>query len=133
MTGVLDLRAAADPDAVRTALAAHVDDLAMATAPHHTAGLASVRHALHRDHEIEVRTTYTITVDGRPFDAHLTVDNTGRVHYHGLPTRDFASVIHLVAKAIDAFPEDFPPPGAGGGPVDPHAGHGHGSSGRHGG
>lgn len=133
MTRVLDLRAGVDPDAVRTALAAHVDDLATATAPHHTAGLASVRHALHRDHEIEVRTTYTITVDGRPFDVHLTVDNAGRVHYHGLPTRDFASVIDLVAKAIDAFPEDFPTPGADSGPVDLHGGSGHGSSHWHGG
>ncbi len=54
-----------------------------------------------------MRTTYEITVDSAPFDVHLTVDNGGRVHYHGLPTRDFASVIGLVEKAIDVFPDDF--------------------------
>lgn len=37
----------------------------------------------------------------------MTVDNGGRVHYHGLPTRDFPSAIDLVKKAIDFFPDDF--------------------------
>ena len=59
-----------------------------------------------------------ITVNGRPFDIHVVVDNAGRVFYHGLPTRDFPSVIALVQKAIDQFPDDF---GAGAG----HGGHGH--------
>ena len=103
-----DLTAAASPDAVRAALVAHADELALASRPHHTSALASVREAFHRGHQIVVRTTYVITVDERPFEAHVTVDNAGRVYYHGLPTRDFASVIDLVAKAIDAFPDDFP-------------------------
>lgn len=69
--------------------------------------MTSVRQAEYRGHQIVVRTTYEITVDGRPFDVHLTVDNGGRVHYHGLPTRDFPSVIGLVEKAIAVFPADF--------------------------
>jgi hypothetical protein len=122
-----DLTRAADIAALRAALAAHADDLAQASAPHHTGALSSVRRAEHRGHAIEVRTTYAIAVDGRPFDVHLTVDNAGRVHYHGLPTRDFASVIDLVAKAIDAFPGDF----AAGGGQEPggHEPGGHGPGG----
>jgi hypothetical protein len=117
-----DLVAAAQPDELRDALAANADELAHAAGPHHSSELAAVRRATHRGHEIVVRTSYQITVDGRLFDVHLTVDNGGRVHYHGLPTRDFASVIDLVAKAIDAFPGDFA-----GAPVpDGHGGHDHG-------
>lgn len=102
-----DLVAAAEPEAVRAALAANADELVRAAGPHHGDTLASIRHATHDGHDIVVRTSYQITVDGRPFDVHVVVDNDGRVYYHGLPTRDFASVIDLVAKAIDTFPEDF--------------------------
>jgi len=72
--------------------------------------LSSMRYASYKGHQITVRTTYEITVDGRPFAIHVTVDNSGRVHYHGLPTRDFPSLIGLIQKAIDMFPEDFPEP-----------------------
>lgn len=112
----------------------------------------SVRKATHRGHQVVVRTHYEIEVDGAPFQPHhVSVGNDGRVHYHGLPTRDFASMIDLVAKAIDAFPADFPgpPPPDPAGPTDPAAppeGHGpvhphvhphgsapHGADGREGG
>jgi hypothetical protein len=103
-----ELRAAAQPKAVRAAIKAAGD---LTGAGHHEHGaLTSVRTATHRGHEIVVRTTYEITVDGQSFDVALTVDNSGRVHYHGLPTRDFGSAIALVKKAIDQFPDDFPPP-----------------------
>jgi hypothetical protein len=61
----------------------------------------------HRGHEIEVRTSYSITVDGRPFEVQPSVNNAGLVHYHGLPTRNFPSVMDLVTTAIDTFPDDF--------------------------
>lgn len=125
MADDLDLVPAVAPEAVRAALAANADELALAAHPHHTGALASVRRASHRGRVIEVRTAYSITVDGRPFDVHLTVDNSGRVHYHGLPTRDFSSVIDLVAKAIDTFPGDFTAPPT---PGD-HPGHHHGGGG----
>jgi hypothetical protein len=68
----------------------------------------------YKDHEIVIRTTYEITIDGETFAAHVNVDNNGRVHYHGLPTRDFPSTVDLVKQVIDAFPDDFsgqqPPP-----------------------
>lgn len=89
----------------------------------------SVRTAVHDGHEIVIRTTYEILVDGEPFDPHIVIDNGGRVHYHGLPTRDFASLVDLVAKAIDAFPDDFahgayePGDDPGGHDGDDHDGH----------
>jgi hypothetical protein len=67
----------------------------------------SVRIVTHRGHRIVVRTHYEIDVDGQPFNPPVTVDVGGRVYYHGLPTRDFASVVDLVRKAIDTFPDDF--------------------------
>jgi hypothetical protein len=113
-----DLTAAAQPDAIREALAAKADELHHAHHAHPASGVASVRTASYKGHEIVIKTTYEITVDGRPFEAPLIVDNGGRVYYHGLPTRDFASAVDLVENAIDHFPADFP---AGGAPPD----HGH--------
>jgi len=126
MTEAPDLTYSAAPDAMRAALAARADELSMA-AHHHTAALADVRESEYRGHRIEVRTTYAITVDGRPFDVHVVVDNEGRVFYHGLPTRDFSSVITLVEKAIDQFPDDFGP----GDPADTGHGHSHGPARQH--
>lgn len=85
-----------------------------------------MRYASYKGHQIAVRTTYEITVDGRPFAIHVTVDNNGRVHYHGLPTRDFPSIIGLIQKAIDMFPEDFPGPASKPDPDDGSHHHGHG-------
>jgi hypothetical protein len=109
MTDYADLKSAAAPEAMRAALAARADELVMAAHPHHPSAMADIREAEYRGHRIEVRTSYAITVDGRPFDIHVIVDNEGRVYYHGMPTRDFPSVIDLVKRAIVQFPEDFPP------------------------
>lgn len=103
-----DLAAAAQPDALRATLAANAERLRPAAHSHPGSGVASVRSATYKGHEIVIRTTYEITVDGRPFEAEVVVDNSGRVYYHGLPTRDFTSTVSLVKKAIDFFPEDFP-------------------------
>jgi len=111
MTDTVDLKSAVAPEAVREALAARADDLQTAAHPHPPGAMTDVREAEHRGHRIEVRTSYAITVDGRPFDIHVVVDNEGRVFYHGLPTRDFPSVIDLVKRAIDQFAADFEPGG----------------------
>jgi hypothetical protein len=105
-----DLVAAAQPEEIRKALAANAEQIASAGQAHGSGDLSSMRYASYKGHQIAVRTTYEITVDGRPFAIHVTVDNSGRVHYHGLPTRDFPSLISLVQKAIDMFPEDFREP-----------------------
>jgi hypothetical protein len=111
MTDYADLKSAAAPEAMRAALAARADELVMAAHPHHPSAMADIREAEYRGHRIEVRTSYAITVDGRPFDIHIVVDNEGRVYYHGLPTRDFPSVIDLVKRTIDQFAADFEPGG----------------------
>lgn len=125
-----DLVAASDPDVLRESLAAHAAELREAAAAHHVGPMAAVRAVSHRGHEIVIRTTYEITVDGEPFEAHVTVDNGGRVHYHGLPTRDFESTVDLVKKVVDYFPDDF---GGGTGPVptNGHDGHDHGPGHHH--
>ena len=102
-----ELRDHADPRAVLAALSERADELRQAGHVHSPSAHDSVRTATHRGHEIVVRTSYTITVDGRPFDVQPSVNNAGLVHYHGLPTRNFPSVIDLVTSAIDAFPDDF--------------------------
>jgi hypothetical protein len=126
-----ELDEARAPEAMKRALAVKSDELAHAAHQHGGGELASVRTVSYRGHEIVIRTSYTITVDGQPFDVHVTVDNAGRVHYHGLPTRDFASVVDLVQKAIDVFPGDFndhPPGGPGHEPgAHGHSAHGNGA------
>lgn len=124
---VPDLREAAQPDALREALTTYADELQSAADAHgggHEA--ASVRTTSHKGREIVVKTWYEITVDGRPFDAHVGVGNAGRVHYHGLPTRDFASVIDLVASVIDHFPDEGSGATPDETPDDPAPGHGQG-------
>jgi hypothetical protein len=120
-----DLLAASDPDVLRESLAAHADDLRQAATGHHAGPMVAVRTVAHRGHEIVIRTSYQITVDGQPFDAHVTVDNAGRVHYHGLPTRDFESTVDLVKKVVDYFPDDF------GGDTRPAPTNGHDGHGEH--
>jgi hypothetical protein len=105
-----DFVGAAQPDEIRKALAANAEQIANAGHAHGSGDLSSMRYASYKGHQITVRTTYEITVDGRPFPIHVTVDNNGRVHYHGLPTRDFPSIIGLIQKAIDMFPKDFQEP-----------------------
>lgn len=122
-----DLAAAAQPDAIKQALAAKADELHAAHHAHPSSGLPSVRTVSYKGHEIVIKTTYEITVDGKPFDVAVIVDNDGRVYYHGLPTRDFASTVELVESAIDHFPDDFQPGTAphDEGHMPEHAGHGH--------
>lgn len=121
-----DLVAASNPDALRESLAEHADDLKTAAGAHHAGPLAAVRNASYRGHKIVIRTTYEITVDGEPFESPLVVDNSGRVYYHGLPTRDFPSTVDLVKKVIDFFPEEFGGGGDGRPTPGPEAGAGHG-------
>jgi hypothetical protein len=90
----------------------------LADMPMH-ADMDSVREADYNGHHIVVRTTYKITIDGKPFDAGLGVTNAGNVHYHGIPNVAFASAIDLVKAVIDTFPDEFAK-GPGG-----HEHHGH--------
>lgn len=74
---------------------------------HHGANV-SVRTTIHKGHEIEVRTTYEIMVDGKPLEGHMGVGDDGRVHYHPIPNYSSGSMLDLIRSVIDAFPEDYP-------------------------
>jgi hypothetical protein len=62
----------------------------------------------HNGHQIVIRTTYEVTVDGEDLGGHLDVGHDGRLHYHGLPNYVSGSAVDLVAAVVDAFPDDFP-------------------------
>jgi hypothetical protein len=89
---------------VRNAMQSHHD--------HH--GAASLREAEYKGHKIQIRTTYQVTIDGRPVTGHLGVTDDGTVHYHPVPNKAFTSAVDLVRALIDIFPDDFPPAGKGG-------------------
>jgi hypothetical protein len=69
----------------------------------------SVREDDYQGHHIVVRTTYRITVDGRPVTGQIHLSNEGQVGYHGLPNMTFDSAVGLVKTLIDRFPQDFQP------------------------
>ena len=116
-----ELRASVEPERVLTSLAEAQEDLQSAGSAHLHQPLTDIRTAHHRGHEIIVRTSYEIEVDGSPFDVALIVGDDGHVHYHGLPTQNFSSALDLVRAAIDVFgAEDL----VGGG--HSHGGHDHG-------
>lgn len=118
---ITELSAYSSPDRLRTALNAQREELRRAGHEHHPSAKESLRRTTYRGHEIVVRTSYSITVDGQPFDVQPSVNNAGLVHYHGLPTQRFASVLDLVRTAIDSFPQDFV--GDGPQPAAPHSPH----------
>lgn len=103
-----ELAAAASPQA----LVAHVTGQAGQHGGHHGQhgqhhSMTSVREASYEGHDIVIRTTYEIEVDGRPLRGHLGVTSDGQVHYHAVPNLSFASAVDLVKQLIDAFPDDF--------------------------
>ena len=58
-------------------------------------------------HQIVIRTTYHIEVDGTPLMGHLSVDSNGHVESHALPNYEFTTPMNFVKKLIDEFPQDF--------------------------
>lgn len=81
------------------------EDIPPAEHSHH--GNISIREAEHRGKKIVIKTTYDITIDGKPLENHLMVDDRGRVHSHGLPNYAYASMTDLVKRLIDAE-QDLP-------------------------
>ena len=91
----------------------------------HEHRLRSVRCAEHHGHEIEIVTTYEISIDGAPFHVHATVGDDGRLRCHESPYAALPSAIDLVKHLMDLYPEAFdaPAPQA---PPHTHAEHDHG-------
>ncbi|HYD36549.1 MAG TPA: hypothetical protein VEA60_02980 [Allosphingosinicella sp.] len=91
----------------------------------HAHSMESVRTATHCGREIVIRTCYEITVDGKPLNAHLSVDDQGNLHTHALPEYQFSSAVDVVKKIVEAFPDEFECDDEGG-KGSGHHGHDHG-------
>jgi hypothetical protein len=76
-------------------------------AEHEGGPLMSVREVEYNGHNIVIRTTYEIKIDGKHMSGHLFVDNSGRVYSHAMPTYSFPSAVDLVKNLIDTFPASF--------------------------
>ncbi len=103
-----DPQGSATPEALAAYVARHLaQERAAVLADHEHHTNESVRQATYKGHQITIRTTYVIDVDGVPIEGHMGVTNDGRVHYHAVPNLSFASAIDMVKQIIDAFPDDF--------------------------
>jgi hypothetical protein len=67
----------------------------------------STREANYLGHQIVIRTTYEVTVDGKAFNAGLGVTDDGRVYYHGMPNVGFDSAVDLMKAVIERFADEF--------------------------
>ena len=76
----------------------------------HRGPITITRTDSYKGHNIQIRTTYEIRVDGRQIHGHLHVAKDGRVHYHPLPNYSSGSAVELVRQIIDSFPDEFPNP-----------------------
>ena len=77
----------------------------MATTP-------SERSVYYKGHVVRVKTTYEITIDGKPFKRHIGVNGEGKVHCHVLPYLAYRSALDLVCGYIDGYPDHLPEPSA---------------------
>jgi len=91
----------------------------------HVSGPVSSRRVSYAGgHEIEITTTYAVSIDGQPAPVHMLVDSDGRLWSHLAPYATFANANELIAHIIEQAPEAL---------TDIHAGHdgaGHGSMGQ---
>lgn len=88
----------------------------------HEQRLRGVRCAEHRGHEIEIVTTYEISIDGTPVHFHASVGDDGKLRCHESPYAAVPSAIDLVKHLIDLYPDAF---GGAGHEHAPPAAHGH--------
>jgi hypothetical protein len=89
----------------------------------HVSGPVSTRRVSYAGgHEIEIITTYTVTIDGQPTPLHLLVDTDGRLWSHLCPYLTFANANELIAHLLAHAPEALTGLHAGSGSGH-HAGH----------
>lgn len=74
---------------------------------HPNAQFTSIREINYKNHNIVVKTTYEIEVDGKTMNSQIYVDNNGKVSSHVMPNYSFNSAIDLIKKIIDKFPDNF--------------------------
>ena len=81
---------------------AEIDDDDMHAPSGHAHGLdGSVRVFHHRGHRVQIVTRYDVTIDGRPWEQTIHVQDDGSVMYHGLPQYVVASAVDLIRGVID--------------------------------
>jgi hypothetical protein len=72
----------------------------------HVSGPVSSRRVSYAGgHEIEIITTYAVSIDGVPTPVHLLADSDGRLWSHLCPYVTFASASELIAHLIEHAPE----------------------------
>ncbi|MFB7666488.1 hypothetical protein ACFC1R_21470 [Kitasatospora sp. NPDC056138] len=99
-----DLSAAAAPERLGSYLAG----LPMPPMGHGHGPTKSVRTAEFLGHRIVVTTTYHVTVDGKPLEVGLDVDDSGMLSCHALPAYQFVSAVDAVRVLIKNYPDAFP-------------------------
>lgn len=88
----------------------------------HVSGPVSTRRVSYAGgHEIEILTTYSVSIDGQPTPVHLLVDSDGRLWSHLCPYVTFANANELIAHLLAHAPEALTGLHAGGSAG--HAGH----------
>lgn len=104
----------AHPDWVKNRFPAYI-------ASHAGHDSTAVREFSHAGHVVKIITTYRVEVDGRPVQAHLSVDEDGRVYTHATPFVTYSSAVDLMKSVVDAYPTAFADAGGHGGhPDDGH-------------
>jgi hypothetical protein len=78
-----------------------------AHAQHGGGPMVTVRKDEYKGHKVEIKTTYEIKIDGKPFSGHMEVSSEGAVHYHPLPNYSWPSAVDMVRQVIDSFPREF--------------------------
>jgi len=93
--------------------------------PHAGHEMTSMREFSHGSHVVRIVTSYRIEVDGQPIQAHVSVDEDGRVYAHATPFVTYGSAVDLMKAVIEAYPDAF---GGEGPHHGGHGGHHHGGS-----
>ena len=70
--------------------------------PANKTSFRTTRTAVHKGKQIRIHTTYRIEIDGEPLSVHVSVDNDGTVHCHGLPNYSFGSAVDMARALIEA-------------------------------
>lgn len=98
-----ELTAAAEPDRFGGYLA----ELPKPHMHHGHGPVKSVRETEYEGHRIVVTTTYEVTVDGKPLNAQLAVEDDGTLSCHGLPNYQFTSALDTIRALIANYPGQF--------------------------
>lgn len=69
----------------------------------HDHPLTSTRTLSYKGHQVEIVTTYEITIDGKKLSTHAAVDKEGKLICHAIPYVSFSSATEMVRSIIDYY------------------------------